>query len=101
MNPPLPSRKGKTTRRKDIRGRPMVYTVADEDVFVAKGNPNKAFAIHKLQHKDGREEFRIGYYMIAVRPRAKGKWAWGQFAPMMTREEMAEIFGHLKAKGWI
>jgi len=79
----------------------MVYTVVDEDVFLAKGNRNKAFAIHKLEYKDGHEEFRIGYYMIAVRPRAKGKWAWGQFAPMMTREEMAEIFKRLKKRGWI
>ncbi len=101
MNPSLPSRRGKTTRRKDINGRPMVYKVVDEVVFVAGGNHKKAFAIHKLEYGDGREEFRIGYYMIAVRPRAKGKWAWGQFAPMMTREEMAEIFKRLRKKGWI
>jgi len=39
--------------------------------------------------------------MIAHKPRMKGKWAWGQFAPMMTEAEMVEIFDRLKAKGWI
>jgi hypothetical protein len=53
---------------------------------------DKAFAVHKLKWDDGREEFRIGYFMIAQRPRAKGKWAWGQYAPMMTETEMTEIF---------
>ncbi len=100
MNPPLPSRLGKTTTRKTIQGRPMVYEVVDEAVFIAPANPNKAFAIHKLRFDD-REEFRIGYYMIAQRPRMKGKWAWGQYAPMMTKEDMAAIFDHLKTKGWI
>jgi len=79
----------------------MVYIVVDEDVFIAPSSLNKAFAVHKLKFADDREEFRIGYYMIAQRPRAKGKWAWGQFAPMMTKEDMAAIFDHLKAKGWI
>ena len=101
MNPPLPSRLAKTTTRKDIHGYPMVYTVVDEDVFIAPANPSKAFAIHKLKFGDGREEFRLGYYMIAERPRAKGKWAWGQYAPMMTKEDMIAIFRRVKAKGWI
>lgn len=81
----------------------MVYTVDDEDVFFASSHPsgNKAFALHKLKFDDGREVFRIGYYMIAERPRGRGKWAWGRFAPMMTREEMAEIFDRAKKKGWI
>ena len=95
---PLPSRRGKTTRRKDIKGNPMVYTVEDEMVFEANSNPQKAFALHKLKHHDGRVEFRICYYMIAHRARMKGKWAFGQFAPMMTKEELREIFNKLKAK---
>jgi len=101
MNPPLPSRLGKETSRKDIHDRPMVYTVFDEDVFIAPSNPHKAFAIHKFKFADGHEEFRIGYYMIAQRRRLKGKWAWGQYAPMMTKEDMFAIFDHLKKKGWI
>lgn len=101
MNPPLPKRLGKKTERVGISGKPLIYTVVDEGVFLAKSNPNKAFCIHKLRHADGREEFRIGYYMIAHKPRMKGKWAWGQFAPMMTKEEMSEIFDTIKKNGWM
>jgi hypothetical protein len=79
----------------------MVYTVVDEDVFLAPSNDKKAFCLHKISHDGGREEFRLGYYMIAHRPRMRGKWAWGQFAPMMTAEDMRVIFEHAKAKGWL
>ncbi len=61
---------------------------------MAESSRHKAFAIHKLKWDDGREEYRIGYYMIAQRPRMKGKWAWGQYAPMMTEKELTEIFEH-------
>ena len=79
----------------------MEYEVIDEDVFPAPSNPKKAFCLQKLKFSDGREEFRIAYYMIAHKPRMKDKWAWGQFAPMMTKEEMQEIFRRVTEKGWL
>jgi hypothetical protein len=54
-----------------------------------------------IRFKDPREEFRIAYYMIAEKPRMRGKWAWGQFAPMMTAEEMRMFFEKARKKGWI
>lgn len=101
MNPELPTRLGKTTRRKTIEGHPMIYTVVDEDVFEAPSNKEKAFSLQKLRFGDGRIEFRICYYMIAHKPRMRGKWAFGQFAPMMTAEEMRLIFQRARQKGWI
>ena len=101
MTPELPSRINKVTRRKTIDGRPLVYTVIDEEVFVAPSNAGKAFCLQKLRFDDGREELRICYYMIAHRPRMKGKWAYGQSAPMMTVEEMKLIIEKEKSKGWI
>jgi len=98
----LPSRLGKTTRTKTIDGQPMVYTVEDEDVFLAPSNPEKAFCLQKLHFEDGRTRFRISYYMIAHKPRMRGRWAFGQFAPMMTGEaELRLIFERAKQKGWI
>ena len=101
MNPQFPSRLGKTTKIKDIRGQPVEFIVVDEDIFPALSNKGKAFCLHKIRYANGKEEFRIGYYMIAHGPRMKGKWAWGQYAPIMTAEEMQMIFEHAKAKGWI
>jgi hypothetical protein len=101
MNPPLPTRKGKTSKRKDIDGNPMNYTIIDEDIFESPLNKRKAFCLHHIRFDDGRETFRIGYYMIAQRPRMKGKWAWGQYAPMMNKQEMQLIFERAIKKGWI
>ena len=99
--PPLPSRLGKTTRRKKIDGTPLIYTVEDEVLFVAPSNPRKAFCAQKLRLPDGSEEFRICYYMIAHKPRMKGRWAFGQYAPFMTFAELTMMIEKVKAKGWL
>jgi len=101
MNPPLPSRLNKTTKTKNIDGNPFEFKIVEEEIFPAPSNSRKAFCLHKIRHASGKEEFRIGYYMISQRPRMKGKWAWGQYAPIMTAEEMRMIFERAKAKGWI
>ena len=101
MTPKLPCRLGKTTRAKTIDGSPLVYTVEEEDVFIAPSNVEKAYCLQKLRLDDGTVGYRICYYMIAKKPRMKGKWAFGQFAPMMTSEEMCLIFEKAKAKGWV
>jgi hypothetical protein len=101
MHPPLPSRLGKKTRRKTIDGAPLNYVVEDEEVFVAPSDETKAFCFQKLRFDDGRVEFRLCYYMIARRPRMKGKWAFGQFAPMMTPEELEMVFEIARRRGWI
>lgn len=97
----LPSRLNKKSKIKDIKGNMIKYTVVDECVFFAQSNSEKAYALHKLKFDDGREVFRIGYYMIAQKPRTKGKWAWGQYAPMMTKQDMITIFKYIKGKKWI
>jgi hypothetical protein len=99
--PQLPTRLGKTTKTKGIDGHPVEFTVVGEDIFPALSNPKKAFCLHKLQHANGKVEIRIGYYMIAHRLRMKGKWAWGQYAPIMSAQEMKMIFERARLKGWI
>jgi len=107
-HPPLPpSRIGVITRTKKIDGSPMIYRVEDEDFFIAPSNLGKAFRLQQLRFDDGagfetgHTEYRICYYMIAHRPRMKGKWAFGQFAPLMTPEELSLIVSKLRNKGWI
>ena len=101
MLPSLPSRIGKTTTRKRIDGTPLVYTVEDEVTIPSTSCAGKTFYFQKLRFKDGNVEFRICYYMIAHKPRTRGKWAFGQFAPMMTAEELRLIFDAAKGKGWL
>lgn len=104
MNPhPIPpSRVGKTTRRKYINGDPMVYTVLDEIVHIPQSNPGKAIFLQMLQFEDdGRKEMRLCYYMIGHRPRAKGRWLYGQFAAMVCKEDFEQIISKAREKGWI
>jgi len=99
--PPLPSRKGKTTRRKDINGKPMVYTVEDEIVRIPKSNPEKAIYLQMLSHKEGRQEMRLCYYMICKNGKRKGKWLFGQFATMIEKEDFEYLIGEAIKRGWI
>ena len=99
--PPLPSRIGKTSKLKAIDGSPLVYTVEDEVAFLALSTPGKAFYLQKLRFADGRVEFRLCYYMIAHKPRMKGKWAFAQYAPMMSPDELRKVFDCAMAKGWL
>ncbi|MFH1213112.1 MAG: hypothetical protein V1681_03430 [Candidatus Neomarinimicrobiota bacterium] len=100
--PGIKSRVGLTSNIKDIDGNPVSYTVVGEIVFPAPSNPRKAFAIHLLKYNSGEEEIRIGYYMISQKEgRMKGKWMWGQYSPIMTKEEMKRIYLEAINRGWI
>jgi len=107
IRPLPPSRVGKVTETTNIDGTPFVYEVEEQEIFVAPSNPQKAFLLQKLivQQGGGVEPgaivFRIGYYTIAHKPRARGKWAWGQFAAMMTPVELKIIFKKMEEKGWL
>lgn len=48
-----------------------------------------------------KELFRFGYYIIGKRPKMKGKWVWGQFAPFITRRDFEVIVAEAREKGWI
>jgi hypothetical protein len=95
------SRIGRKSKRTTIDGKPLIYEVIGDEIFLAPSNARKVFVLQKLKFDDGREELRIAYYMIAEKSRMIGKWAFGQFAPMMTKEEMKIIFEKAKNKGWI
>ncbi len=100
--PKPPSRVGKITKRWYIDGSPMEYKVIDEIVHIPESNPGKAIYLQLLQFADdGRQEMRLCYYMIAHKPRAKGKWAYGQYATMIRKEDLEAIIAKAKRKGWI
>jgi hypothetical protein len=106
--PPLPpSRVGVVTKTTNIDGTSFRYRVEDQEIFVAPSNVKKAFILQKLSVDQGQGfehgliMYRIGYYMIGHKPRMKGKWAWGQFAAMMTAEELKLIVEKMEVRGWI
>src|SRR5205814_10100777 len=87
-HPPLPNNIGKTKPLTYIHGGTTTYKILDEITRIPPSNPGKAFYLQMLQFADdNRKEMRLCYYMIAHRPRMKGKWAFGQFAPMIREED--------------
>jgi hypothetical protein len=100
MHPPLPSRLGKRSERTSIDGAPFSYVVENESVFVAPSNPAKAYSLQCLKHDDGTFSYRICYYMIAHKPRMRGKWAFGQFAPIMSPNDLSLIHEKMRELDW-
>jgi hypothetical protein len=102
MNPKLPSRIGKITKREDIFGNPMIYEVLDEIIYIPPSNPGKAIYLQKLQFEpDKTIELRLCYYMIGQKGNRKGKWLYGQFAAMVRPEDLEYILLQAREKGWI
>lgn len=72
--------------------------------FLVQSNlPEKVFVMERLRKestdgalaydnwKKGDIEYRIGYYIIGRIGRAKGKWVWGQFCPMIPAEDLEAL----------
>jgi hypothetical protein len=100
--PPLPSNIGKTKPLTYIDGSTTTYTVLDEIRRIPLSNPGKALYLQVLQFADDdRKEMRLCYYMIAHRPRMKGKWVFGQFAPMIREEDFRYLIAEAQKRGWV
>jgi hypothetical protein len=101
------SRIGKVTRTKKIDGSALVFRVDDDDLFAAPSNDKKAYLLQKVRMDDGNgfdnghDEYRIAYYMVSHKRHASGRWAFGQFAPIMTLADLVAIIKRMREKGWL
>ena len=41
--------------------------------------------------KRGEQEYRIGYFIVGRNGRAKGKWVWGQFCPLIPHGDLLRL----------
>ena len=106
--PPLPSpRIGQETNTRRIDGSRLHFVVRDGVCLQAPSNPFKAFILQKIEIDDGEGlenghiEIRIAYYMVAHKESRRGKWLFGQFAPMMTIDEYGLIQREVEGRGWL
>ena len=99
--PKLPSRIGKTTCGKWIDGSPMIYRVMDEIVHIPKHKTGKAFYFQLLEVDGGDQIMRLCYYMIGQKGRTKGKWVFGRFAPMISKDDFLKIISEAKKRHWL
>jgi hypothetical protein len=59
------------------------------------------FLIQKLRFSNGADEIRFGYYVVGKVPSVKGRWVWGQFAPILPPREFKLLIGKARSKGWV
>jgi hypothetical protein len=101
--PPLPSTVGKRGRLVEPLGRVWDYIVLDEVRREQTGYPTCIFVLQRIKYDDdGRVELRFGYYIIGQREgRTRGKWCWGQYAPMLPASDFEALVKMATEKGWI
>jgi hypothetical protein len=100
-NPILPSTIGKSGIVKiPPDGKKRRFIVNDEVRLFQNDNRNKIIILQRIQFDNGREEVRLGYYIIGKKPGMKGRWTWGQYATMMPLRDFQELISQAKEKGW-
>jgi hypothetical protein len=101
--PSLPSTVGKRGKARDLLGGVQRFAVLDEVRCEQTGYPTCILVFQRVRYDDdGREELRLGYYIIGKKEgRTQGKWCWGQFAAMAPACDFEALFKMATEKGWI
>lgn len=103
-------RKNKIIKTKDIGREGRHVWIREAWTFMPQGNlDEKVFVVERLrkenyegrlarekQWKRGDIEYRIGYYIVGKIGRAKGKWVWGQFCPLIPAEDLKKLLEKAK-----
>lgn len=101
-HPALPDNVGRRTKWKSIRGELREVTIVGEIRRIQSNNPHKVICLQQLRFDHtGEVEFRLGYYMIGVKPRMRGRWTWGQFAVLIPARDFTWIIRQAQRLGWI
>jgi hypothetical protein len=99
--PPAPSNRGKRGSASMPDGRRLHFTITDEFHVEQSGRPGKLIYLQLIKFDDGREQLRLGYYIIGKKPAMRGRWVWGQFATFMPAVDFREIVNLAEQRGWI
>ena len=96
---------------KDIGREGKLKFIREKWYFLPASNLPKAkvFIIEKLRKvksegklayqkswKEGEIEYRVGYFIVGRIGRAKGKWVWGQFCPIIPANDLKNIIKRVK-----
>ena len=66
----------------------------DEKVFVIERLRREGYEGQtegQKQWSKGNIEYRFGYYIVGKIGRAKGRWVWGQFCPLIPKEDFKRL----------
>lgn len=101
---PFPSSVGKRRKLTAIDGTIRRFTVIAEiarEQPVIDGETRKIIFFQKIVFEDnGIEEYRFTYYMLGVKPGARGRWVFGQYSLMIPGPLLAELLREARELGW-
>jgi len=97
--------KNPTIKVKDISRKGYHVWIRESWTFMPQFNMDeKVFVIERLKRKGyegqtegqkqwgkGDIEYRFGYYIVGKIGRAKGRWVWGQFCPLIPKEDFKRL----------
>ena len=99
--PALPNNVDKTRMIPSIDGTKRHFRIEDEIIHPQTNSNRKIIVFQKMRFvEEDRVEFRLGYYMIGVKPRAKGRWVWGQFCLLLPEEDLMAILNEARRRSW-
>jgi len=107
--------KGKLIGMKDIGRKSRFYFIKEAITFMPQHNlDEKVFIIERLRKaktegkithtkgwKNGEIEYRVGYYIVGKIGRAEGKWIWGQFCPIIPKNDFDKLIKKAKREGTV
>jgi len=62
---------------------------------------DKVIVLDEIKLSDVKTELRLRYYIIGDKPRMKGKWTFGQFAPFIPHADFRKLIFLAKKNGMI
>ena len=98
---------------KDIGRKGYHFFLREAWTFMPQSNlADKVFFIERLR-KDSTDgelaytdswvkgdiEYRIGYFIVGKIGRTMGKWIWGQFCPLIPKEDLDKLLAKAKEEG--
>jgi hypothetical protein len=99
--PPLPSNIGKIRKIRAIDGRMRHFRIDDEIIHPQSDSDRKIIAFQKMMFlEEDRVEYRFGYYMIGLKPKARGRWVWGQFCLLIPQQDLMFLLEEAKRRKW-
>ena len=95
---------------KDIGRKGRHQFIREAWTFMRQHNhPEKVFVIERLRKikyegrlarrsvfREGDIEYRIGYYVVGRIGQMRGRWAWGQFCPLIPRRDFPRLLRKAK-----
>lgn len=98
-------RKRPLIKVKDISREGFHYWQREAWTMLSQSNSSeKVFIIERLKRVKsdiksaniGDIEYRFGYYIIGKIGRANGRWVWGQFCPLIPKEDLSKLLEKAK-----